>query len=106
MFRLLLGLAASSALFAAPPAPPFALPPPVTVAAPTETVVDIDGNTYSTIRTGDPVCAVENLRTTRFNDAPTHPRGILRRCLDNHLHPRPLPLTRGPRPFPYLRPAL
>ncbi len=33
-----------------------------------ETVTDIDGNLYSTIRIGNQVWTVENLRTTKYND--------------------------------------
>jgi uncharacterized protein (TIGR02145 family) len=33
-----------------------------------ETVTDIDGNAYNTVRIGDQVWMTENLRTTRYND--------------------------------------
>ncbi len=35
---------------------------------PVDTVTDIDGNVYETVRIGDQVWMVENLRTTRLND--------------------------------------
>ena len=75
MFLFFLALTASSALFAAPAEAPSGQPSvaAIALAETVETVVDIDGNTYATVRIGGQVWTVENLRTTHFNDGTAIP---------------------------------
>ena len=68
---VLTGSVCVSSLWAGEKTPPQAQTMPVPASASAvsaETVKDADGNIYHTVRLGNQVWTVENLRTTRFND--------------------------------------